>query len=84
MTAETKVFCFDGRAGEDPHAVVLTLSATDVERWNRVRDREKHLAVFATGEFVAVTDQASGERYRVASAPCGARCHCAAVAEKIA
>lgn len=76
----TKVYCFDGAEGLDPHAVVLHLNAEDVLAWNQQRAKETRLPRHATGMFVPVTDQATGKRYMVATAPCGIGCRCAAVA----
>lgn len=80
MTAMTaKVYCYAGEDRSNPHAVVLELDEVDIARVNEVREREKP-RTYENGTFVAVTDQATGARYEVASAPCGLGCHCAMTA----
>lgn len=74
-------YCYDGPTGSDPHAIVLMLNREDRRRWDTTREAEwRSLSVYETGTFVEVTDQTTGKRWKVASAPCGLGCHCAAVA----
>lgn len=77
FASEDAVRAADG----DPHAVVLELSPEDHRKFGDQRDRER-VSRYEIGKYVSVTDTDTGERWRVASAPCGIGCHCAAVAEK--
>jgi hypothetical protein len=80
-TAVRELYCYDGEQGDDPHAIVLELDERDSDHWEKVQSNIFGTAGF--GRYIRVTDQKTGDTYRVASAPCGAPCHCAAVAEKV-
>lgn len=75
------VYCFLGD-GDDPHEIVLSLTDEDTRRWYAARDDEDRqgLRRHDYGKPVVVTDQRSGEKYMLRSAPCGAGCRCAAQA----
>lgn len=76
-----KVWCFHGD-GDDPHGIILELNDEDTRRWYEAREKEDRqgLGRFDHGKPVVVTDQASGEKYLLRSAPCGEGCRCAAQA----
>lgn len=80
----TTLYCYDGLEGTDSHAVQIELSQTDIQFMNRIRERdEPTLRTDHYGTFCNVTDQRTGVRYKVATAPCGLGCHCASVAVKV-
>jgi hypothetical protein len=70
---------FAGEQGTDAHEVKLDLSRQDVQRYYAQKARER-VGRYDFGKYVEVTDQQTGERWKIASAPCGEACHCAAVA----
>lgn len=84
-----KLYCYDGEAnalaeGGDSHAIVLDVSPEDRHRLMMAEEnfrRPNHWMWI--GPYVTVTDIPTGESWRVASAPCGTGCHCAAVAVKV-
>lgn len=78
------LYCYDGITGTDPHALQIELSQEDVQFISRIREvEEPKLRPTHFGTFCNVTDQATGRRYKVATAPCGLGCHCASVAVRI-
>lgn len=80
------VFAYDGDADRnDPHAVRLAISHIDAARVDAVREAEakRHLGAYDTGTYVQVTDVPTGIVWEIASAPCGAGCHCAATARRV-
>lgn len=87
MEGETiHLFAYDGVdrvRGGDPYAVCLELSHGDAQRVDAERNRQGKLKRHEIGPWVDVLDQASGELWRIASAPCGLGCHCASVAVKV-
>jgi hypothetical protein len=83
MSATTRLYCYDGEVGDDPHAVQIELSPDDADRVRAEREAEPRPGRYALGVFVEVTDQQDGKRWKVASAPCGLGCHCAAVARPV-
>jgi hypothetical protein len=77
------VFAYDGEADRnDPHAVRLAISALDAARIDAVRENEKP-GPYDIGLYVTVTDVPTGVQWEIASAPCGAGCHCAATARRL-
>jgi hypothetical protein len=76
------VHCYDSELGGNPHALVLQLDHGDWLKYQLQKQRERP-PMFSVGTPVEVTDQESGERYELASAPCGLGCHCAAVAVRL-
>lgn len=72
-----KLYCYDGPERSDPHAVVLELSEDDFDAFNDLPRGEGRC-------LVAVDDQATGRRYSVRRAACGAACYCAAEAVNLA
>lgn len=83
-TQTVKLYCFDREIGGDPHAVILDLSREDSEAFDRQKEDEyRDLGRYEVGRYIDVTDQSTGRRWRVASAPCGLGCHCAAVAQPV-
>lgn len=86
MTETTRLYAFADRELSDPHAVQLELDATDWTRLDAERARERREQTFAPddiGNFLMVTDRATGERWWVATGPCGAPCRCATVAMRV-
>jgi len=86
----TPIYCYDGALGDryghlgDPHAVKLLLDSDDWRKYQAQRreDVESGLSPTAIGQFVAVIDAETGDRWEVATAPCGLGCHCAAIARR--
>lgn len=79
------LYCYDGDQDGlrgPSNAVVLHLSVEDYQLHFNA-DEKLHVGTHAIGRYVEVTDQATGKRYNVASAPCGSGCHCAAIAERV-
>lgn len=66
-----KLYCYDGPRGTDPHAIIIELNDPDALRWEQAKEHRVS---------VVVTDQATHKYWIVSSAPCGASCHCAAMA----
>jgi len=70
-TLERPVYTRSGR--------VLQITDTDAAAWYAVREREDtRLPQYALGTPVVVTDQLTGERFALQTAPCGLGCRCAA------
>jgi len=80
------LYCYDGEenalAGGDPYAIILHLSDEDARLVDAMRNADENVGTWEIGGYVNVTDQATGDRYEVATAPCGSPCHCAAVAKR--
>jgi hypothetical protein len=75
-----RLYAYDTPAGDDAHAVQIELSPEDSERWEALTypsspETAKHQ--------IEVTDQQTGQRYKLRRWPCGASCFCAAQLEKI-
>lgn len=62
--------------------IEIELAAADAERVQAACERERRPGRHALGEFHEVTDQLSGDRFEIASAPCGLGCHCALLAKR--
>jgi hypothetical protein len=75
------LFCFNGPFGENAHEIVLQISDHDYQRYvTNKADTDNLIAWNEIGSFVEVTDVTTNKKWMIASAPCGAQCHCAAVA----
>lgn len=74
-----KVWCFLGD-GPDPAEIILDLNDEDTRRWYEARENEGRMRRYDHGKPVVVTDQTSGEKYLLRTAPCGEPCRCAAQA----
>lgn len=61
----------------------LALDPGDAEAFAAQGQRETHYDRHMPGEWIEITDQRTGDAYRVRHAPCGAGCRCAAEAERI-
>jgi len=71
-----------GRVLPDEPELVIELTGEDLLRWDVVR-RAERVSRHRVGSFVVVTDQLTGDEYKVATAPCGLSCHCWAVAVRV-
>lgn len=82
----TRVFAYrcdaSGRRWDESDTIQLELSGEDAARYDSV-SRTERVGRRTVGTFVLVTDRLTGRRFKLASAPCGLGCHCAAVAAPV-
>jgi hypothetical protein len=74
------VYCSYGEQG-DRHALVLTISNEDAERWYDLRERrEQRTPRLSFGAVIVVRNLTDDHEYALKTAPCGEPCRCAAAA----
>lgn len=65
--------------GDDPHGRIIEIDDETAALLDGFREEEfRHLGRYDVGKFVPIKD-VYGVEWEVASAPCGAGCHCAAI-----
>lgn len=81
----SKLYAFDGPEAifdGDPHAIQIVLSETDATKWrkHKLAENDLYLGRWDVGTWLSVVDADTGDHWRIATAPCGQGCRCAAVA----
>jgi hypothetical protein len=70
--------------GRDPHAVRIMIKDSDYNAFSRQRVAEnQYLGRYQIGEYMTVYDYRHKRTYKLANAPCGLGCRCAAVAIQV-
>lgn len=77
-----KLYAYAVEPKGDPHAVIINVSEDDGQAFDDRRQAED-VGREDIGDFMEVTDILTGDRWEVASAPCGSACRCAAVARPV-